>query len=276
MKVLINGEFQTKVSAADRGLLYGQSVFETVALVEGKARLFDSHLRRLKKGCETLLIPLNINDIERELKVLLDFHAVERKQVLRITVSMSAGGRGYANPEMPSGNRILSLHPYPESYTTDASTGIVLGLSSVRLAQQPLLAGIKHGNRLEQILARSQWLPDWDEAVLRDTDDNVIEGTQSNIILIKQGQVYTPLLDQCGVDGVMKNWVMERLKDAGFSCQAVRLSVQDIIEADEVLLTNSIIGVWPVKLFKSKRYNQSPTAQALLEKLHKDEIIPNF
>ncbi len=284
MTVLVNGQPSTTVSANDRGLLYGQTLFETIAVVNAQPRLLEAHLQRLEASTKSLLIPLNINNIDSDIEVISDFFNASHNAVLRVTISMGSGGRGYANPELPSVTRIVSLHDYPKHPAKLATHGITLGLSPVKLAQQPLLAGLKHGNRLEQVMARSQWQTDWNEALLCDQSGNVIEGTQSNIVVLKGDQALSPKLDQCGVEGVMKGWVLSQLKDAGFSCRAVRLSLQDIIEADEVMLTNSVIGIWPVKTFHCKGTAHSfvidkpsgalNTAQRLIEQLHQNEIIP--
>lgn len=282
MAVLINGEFGDQVSALDRACLYGQSVFETIAVVHGKPALLDRHLFRLEKGCNALSIPLNINDIEKDLYNLLhDIRLASSEsmldaRVVRVTVTMGQGGRGYANPVSPSPTCIISDHDYPKHPSELYRNGIELGISDVTLAHQPLLAGIKHGNRLEQVIARSRWQSHWHEALLLDGAGNVVEGTQSNVIILKDGRVLTPRLDQCGVNGVMKNWVLEHLKDTGFSCEAVRLSVADIIDADEVIMTNSVIGVWPVKQFESRRFEEFSIATRLSKRLQQNEIIPNY
>lgn len=276
MAVLVNGTTCDPGLAMDRGTLYGQSVFETIALVGGQPTLLDKHLTRLEVGCEKLSIPFDINEINGNIDKSLSNLASEKSGILRLALTMGAGGRGYANPDVASPNHIYSTHDYPVYPLENFLQGVSLGLSEVRLAHQPLLAGIKHGNRLEQILARENWEVDWDEGLLMDYADNVIEGTQSNVIIIKGHQALTPILDQCGVEGVMKGWVLESLKEAGFSCEAVRLSLADIIEADEVLLTNSVIGVWPVRQFQTRCYTQFSTSHWLIEKLHEHEIIPRY
>lgn len=282
MAVLINGEFDDRVSVFDRAYLYGQSVFETIAVIAGKPALLNRHINRLEKGCDILSIPFDIKRLNQYIDILLDNlnpsikASFDESRVIRITITMGQGGRGYANPKLPRPTYILSEHDYPKHPSELYRNGIELGVSDVKLAHQPILAGVKHGNRLEQIVARSRWKPHWQEALLLDSDDNVIEGTQSNVIALKGDLAVTPLLDQCGVDGVMKNWVLRKLKDTGFSCEAVRLSVTDISEADEVMLTNSVIGVWPVKQFESHQFEDFPTATRLLQCLRKNEIIPNY
>jgi len=274
LTVLVNGKFNSQVSALDRGLLYGQTVFETIAVVNARPRLLGEHLNRLAIGCEKLGISIDFNELEFEINLILDSQTKLKNSVLRVTVTMGEGGRGYQNPIETTNTRVLSLHDYPAYPEEYLQTGVKLGLSDVRLSQQPLLAGIKHGNRLEQVLARSTWQKDWQEAVLLNQSEQVVECTQSNLIILNRQQVMTPVLDGCGVDGVMKNWALKQLQEAGFSCQAVRLSIQDLIEADAVIITNSIIGVWPVNCFQSRDYTDFSTAKMLITRLQEDEIIP--
>ena len=284
MHTLINGKFEEQVSANDRGLLYGQSVFETVAVVNGKPALLSQHIDRLIKGCERLSISLNINKLNNDIKVISPLFVEQNALVLRITITQGVGGRGYQNPKTSEPIRILTLHDYPKQIAKDGiepnkTQGLCVGLSAVVLSHQPLLAGIKHGNRLEQILARSSWQEGWQEALLLDSMGNIIEGTQSNLIVINNKTVRTPLLDQCGVDGIMKNWAISALKETGFSCSAVRLSIEDIMQADELLITNSVLGIRAItelQLPKSTiHYESTANAQKLTEILHRNEIIPS-
>jgi len=191
--VLVNGLVNSQTSALDRGLLYGQSVFETIAVSDNKLCLIELHLARLSLGCERLGIPFHSDqihsDLERALQWISTNSAVNTKAVIRITLSMGEGGRGYLNPETSMGNRVVSVHPYPEHPSSHWLNGVTIGVADIRLAHQPALAGLKHGNRLEQVIARSQWQADWHEALLLDLDNKVIEATQSNVFMVK-GTIY--------------------------------------------------------------------------------------
>ncbi len=276
MFTLVNGIDSELAPANDRGMLYGQSVYETIAVVNGELRLKQDHFQRLQYGCERLSIPLNINDINSDIKVISSYLNDLSPKVLRVSVSMAGVGRGYQNPPESHSNRIVQLSDYPSFPGSYYAKGIQLGMVDIKLGHQPFLAGLKHGNRLEQIVARQQWQEAWQEALVLDHRDSVIEGTQSNVFIVKDGSVLTPKLDKCGVEGVMKFWVYRRLIEAGFSCQAVRLSVNDIEEADEVFLTNSLIGVWPVASFQSKHYSKHTVAHKLIDLLLQNEIIPHY
>lgn len=273
LRILVNGREDQQSFPLDRGLFYGQTVFETIAVVNGRPALMEEHLARMSKGCKRIGIPLNINYLIDDIKVISN-NILERSYVLRLTVSMGVGGRGYKNPDDPTPTRIVSLHDYPKR---PSQLGIRIGISEVALAYQPLLAGIKHGNRIEQVLARQSWHDDWDEALLLDYQGNVIEGTQSNLFIVKNGDIKTPLLDGSGVEGVMRNWVISNLNAAGFSCSAVRLSVSDVINADEVFLTNSVLGIQSVAVLQINEqqidYSTAPIANTLLTTLLEHDLI---
>lgn len=274
--VFVNGIKSSQTSVFDRGLLYGQSVFETIAIINGKPSLINEHFDRLQTGCHTLAIPCDVAVLKNEIRDFLEQLPAHSNKVLRITITMGEGGRGYLDPENPCVSRILSSHDMPRHAKENWQQGIILGLSDVKLAAQPLLAGIKHGNRLEQILARRNWLEHWQEAVLCDYDDNVIEATQSNVFIVKNNCLKTPALTHCGVLGVMRNHVSELADKLGFDVQNVSLSVNDLYQADEIFVTNSIIGVWPVRTFQHVEFSDFSVSQKLLKSIIKNEVIPHY
>jgi len=276
LSTLVNGQATQHVCATDRGLLYGQTVFETIAVTNQTPQLYDRHMVRLQRGCDVIGIPF---DAQLQAAISQEASALCRgqsKAVLRITLTMGAGGRGYRNPDHKKPNRILSLHDYPDFAKEYWFGGIELGLVSIRLANQPSLAGIKHGNRLEQIIARNQWQESWQEALILDQQNQVIEGTQSNVFMLKDGRLYTPDLSQCGVDGVMREYVIEQALKLGVTTEIVSLSRSDISSADEVFLTSSVIGLWPVKRYQSTDYGKPIFSSKLLNLMIKNEVIPHI
>ena len=272
LRIAINGKLNSQAPSLDRGLLYGHTVFETIAIVDSTPRLLPAHLERLKNGALRLGIPLDDKLLASELD---EFCSPMTQSCLRITLSIGSGGRGYQTPSEPQALRILSEHEYPNYPNSHREIGITLGVSDIRLSHQPLLAGIKHGNRLEQVIARQNWQQDWHEALLLDYQDNVIEANSANVFIVKNKQLFTPKLDQCGVDGVMRSYVIAMASELGFKTEAVSLSLQDILDADEVFLTNSLIGIWPVANCQDQEFNNNKIAQALLNRLIIDEVIPH-
>ena len=253
--------------------MYGQCVFETIAVQNAKPCLLDLHITRLLKGANVLGIPADGDTIIDEVTQLSS--SVELG-IVRINLTMGEGGRGYQNPSSPSPTRIITLHEYPIYPKANWQEGIKIGLADIELAEQPLLAGIKHGNRLEQIIARNQWLPDWQEALLLDTNKHIIEGTQSNVFLVKNKQLITPNLDKAGVAGVMRHCVINEAQKSGLETLKQQVRIEDVEQADEVFLTNSVIGIWPVKQFRETRYNSIQVSTNLLKNIIKNEFIPTI
>ena len=275
MMHFVNGKPQEVVAVTDRGLLYGHSLFETIAVQARQALLLEQHLQRLEIGCAVLAIPLDCELLRQEINSACAGLALE-PLVLRITITMGSGGRGYLNPQAAKPTRILSFSTYPQLPASHWQNGIELGIADIRLAAQPALAGIKHGNRLEQVIGRTQWLADWQEALLLDQQDKVIEGTQSNLFILQGRVLKTPDLSQCGVAGVMRNYLLEQAHRVGVTTAIVSLSVAAVEAADEVFLSNSLIGLWPVSRFCKSRYNNLTISHKLLNILKTDGAIPTF
>jgi 4-amino-4-deoxychorismate lyase len=244
-RVLINGIAGDSVSAADRGLHYGDGLFETLAVLDGEPLLWERHYARLRQGCERLGIPSpDPSTLRAEADQLC---AQAGKAVLKIIVTRGPGGRGYRPPELADPTRILSLHPYPDYPAAWPAQGVSIRLCQTRLGRNPALAGIKHCNRLEQVLARAEWAdPGIAEGIMLDLEGQVIEGTMSNIYMIYKDILLTPSLDMCGVAGVIRERVLELAEGLGVRSEVRPVSVDELRGADEVFLSNSVIGIWPV------------------------------
>ena len=248
--MLVNGSDQDSITGNDRGLAYGDGVFETIRLHNNKPVLLGSHLNRLALGAQRLQISLNLEHLEQELEQLaLEYPA---QGVLKILVTRGTGGRGYRPPAEADTTRLLTLHPLPDYAGTDK--GINVFVCNQRLARQPSLAGIKHLNRLEQVMASLEWPEDkihnqeFHEGLMLDTADHIVEGTRSNIFWVEKGKLQTPVLNDCGVEGVMRNYLLEKIPEAvpTESCTLDRLC-----NAEEIFLCNSVFGIWPVMGIKS-------------------------
>ncbi len=271
--IWVNGKQSETISALDRGIQFGQNVFETISIFEGELLLLNAHLERLNKGCKRLQIPV---DLKRTQEEIINIAKQFDKAILRLTMTMGPGERGYQNPTKPNANRIVSISDYPTLDSSYWSSGITLGLSTVELANQPLLAGLKHGNRLEQVMARQQWQEGWQEALMLDSNKNVIEGTQSNVFIVSGEQLITPDLNQCGIAGVMREFILQNAHKCAFEPQIMRLSVDDVKQADEVFLSNSVIGLWPVKQFQEAVYLDFTASNKLLKLMQDHGAIPTI
>ena len=264
----INGVEQDHIAITDRGLHYGDGLFETMAAFEGQCPRFEAHYQRLVTGCERLAIPLP--DKQLVLQEVQTAAAGQAKAVIKILLTSGAGGRGYGRAAELQPNRIVMQHvwpDYPEHYWHE---GVRVKLCQTRLGCNPALAGIKHLNRLEQVLARNEWHhSDYAEGLMCDVQGNVIEGTMTNIFIVRDRILYTPSVAICGVAGVMRGWVMTRANELELKMRETTLSIDDIQQADEVILTNSLIGLWPVRTFESRNFQPGPIYQTLLKYLLK-------
>ena len=238
--VLIDGKAGEHIDALDRGFLYGHTVFETIGVIDGRPRFLNRHLQRLAKGAQALGIPYREDEILSDVHTLCE--SIDRA-VLRITLSIGGGGRGYQSPESPQSRRIAARFAWPEPIQAQPLT---VGISALTLSHQPLLAGLKHGNRLEQILIRQQWKPDWDEALVFDVNQHLIEGTQTNMFLRQKDELLTPDLSLCGVAGVMREVIIESATRLGITLLQRQVTQNDLLECDELILCNSIKGLLQV------------------------------
>jgi len=244
--------FSTTLTLLDRGLHYGDGVFETMAVVAGRVRLLPRHVQRLAHGAARLSLPLpDIAELEAALQ-----HAAKTlsEGVLKLILTRGSGGRGYAPPVNAEPTFILLRYPQRLPTLTDAKEGIVVRLCDLTLARQPMLAGIKHLNRLEYVLARAEWCdPEIAEGLLFDTQGELIEAVASNVFVLRNGRLLTPLLDQCGVAGVMRAEVLACAERLGVAAEETRLCLEDVLCADEVFLTNSLHGIRPLRALHGYR-----------------------
>lgn len=251
---LINGERRQSIDIADRGFQYGDGLFETIEVLNGKPLFLDRHLKRLALGCQKLLIPLT--DLALLAEESLQISADSEHAVLKIIVTRGCGGRGYRQPATILPTRLLGLYPAPEYPAHWQSDGIAVRFCQSRMGLNPGLAGIKHLNRLEQILARAEWEDEnIQEGLMLDCNDQVIEGTMSNIFLIKDGNLYTPILNECGVAGIVREIIIELAQRGNIALLEKKLQKQALLQADEIFVTNSVIGIWPVNQLEQHRFS---------------------
>jgi 4-amino-4-deoxychorismate lyase len=270
--VVINGLAIDSISSLDRGLLYGDGVFETIVVKAGRPRFWLRHLARLIAGCERLGIPQP--EGKRLLEESLAVTSGVTRGVLKIIVTRGCAGRGYRPASDAIPTRIIQLHPWPDYPETCRESGVRVRLCRQRLGHNPALAGIKHLNRLEQVLARGEWDdPGILEGLLLDEDERLVEGTMSNLFLIRDRILMTPDLVRCGVAGILRTVVMELAARMPMQLQVRALGLDDLREADEVFLTNSLIGIWPVIAVEDRPYRRGALTcrlQELLKDLSSD------
>lgn len=241
---LVNGEPAQSVSVTDRGLQYGDGLFETIAVRDGCPRLIERHLARLRLGCERLGIAApDPGALTHEVVRV----AGPGRAIVKIILTRGGEGRGYRPPDDGRVTRICRRFDWPVHEYPWHDTGVEVRWCRTRLALQPLLAGCKHLNRLEQVLARAEWAdPRVPEGLMTDAEGCVVSGTQSNLFMARGGELLTPAIDRCGVMGVVRAAVIDAARREGVRVQECRLDPADVMAADELFLTNAIIGVWPI------------------------------
>ncbi|MEB0041869.1 MULTISPECIES: aminodeoxychorismate lyase [unclassified Pseudomonas] len=241
----IDGRPADTLSITDRGLAYGDGLFETIAVKAGRPLLMERHLARLGLGCSRLAIAADQGLIRSE---LLAFSAQLGDGVMKLIVTRGDSLRGYAPPPQALARRIIQGHPPSPYPAVHADQGVCLFACVTRLSEQPLLAGLKHLNRLEQVLARSEWQDSaFAEGLMCDASGRVIEGVYSNLFLIADNVLITADLGRCGVAGVMRAELLAQAHTLGIATEVRDIDIHDLEQADEVFVCNSVYGVWPVR-----------------------------
>jgi 4-amino-4-deoxychorismate lyase len=256
----LDGKPVEAMPVTDRGLHYGDGLFETLAVQGGHIRRLPLHLQRLREGCGRLGLRLPDEAVlGSELKQAA---AGQGRAVLKLMLTRGSGGRGYRPPETPVVSRLLLRYPWPDYPAEWSEQGIALRICRTRLARNPALAGLKHLNRLEQVLARAEWSEDPQEGLMLDTEGLVIEGTMSNVFASPaEGHWLTPDLSQAGVAGVTRRHILERARVQGLEVEVRPVSLDELLECREIFMCNSIAGVWPVKRVESRAYSVGSLTQ---------------
>jgi 4-amino-4-deoxychorismate lyase len=194
--------------------------------------------------------------------------------VVKATITRGQAGRGYAAPTVVRTTRIVSVHALPDHPAEWRSSGVRVRRCHLTLSQQPRLAGVKTLNRLENVLARSEWDdPAIAEGLIADAEGRVIEGTMSNVFIVAAGRVYTPELARCGVVGAQRERVRELLRQERVHCEERDLRWTDVLSAEEIFLTNSLIDVWPVRQVDERAYVPGPLAARVRDLVERDDAL---
>ena len=262
---LLNGEGSDSLSLQDRGLQYGDGLFETIAVRNQQLEFWQHHMQRLLNGCQRLRIPPP--DPEQLLAEARQLLAGRRDAILKIIITRGQGGRGYRAPcesaSRPS--RILAVYDLPDYPAENQTNGIVARYCDTKLGTSPALAGMKHLNRLEQVLARSEWQ---DEAIYEGlmlaAHGRVTEGTMSNLFFVKAGTLCTPDLSNSGVAGIMREVILDISSQQKIPLSIGHFSVADINNADELIIYNSLNGAFPVRQLEQQQFAVGPLTQKII------------
>ncbi|WP_111412375.1 aminodeoxychorismate lyase [Billgrantia lactosivorans] len=225
------------VPVDDRGLAYGDGLFETVLVRDGEPLLWARHMARLAWGCRTLGIAMPASTVLDG----LPGQAGAGLRVLKLIVTRGSGGRGYLAPSSAEPRLLWQVDDFtPQAQRWES--GVRVRHCRLALGIQPALAGLKHLNRLENVLARGEWDdPEVAEGLLRDSRGNLVEATCMNLFWRRHGRLETPRLDGSGVAGTLRAALLERLE-----ISEVARGPEALVDAEAVWLGNSVQGVWPV------------------------------
>ena len=268
--VLVNGQAGgAGISVLDRGLHYGDGLFETIACRRGVARFLAWHLERLSLGCERLRIPVVLSEIRDEVRMLA--REVDSAIIKVMVTRGSATARGYAPTGTEKPTRITFRQAWPSEDPAARQDGVRVRIASLRLGENPALAGLKHLNRLEQVLARMESMSATGEvaveSLLFSSSGKLVSGNMSNVFIVRDSRVQTPRIDTCGVAGVMRRVVLSEASRAGVAAEECSLEAADLNGAQEIFLTNARIGIWPVRALQSRVLSPGPVTRRLQQHL---------
>ncbi len=266
----INGAATPTIDARDRGLQYGDGVFTTLRVHASKPVFLERHIARLTRDCERLRIsPPDPRQLADEIRRAC---LRQPRAVLKVILTRGVSGRGYHPAANATPTRIVQRHAWPAYDARNGIDGVRLRLCATRLGENEALAGVKHLNRLEQVLARAEWTdPGIADGVMVSHAGKVIETTSANLFIVHGGTVMTPALGRCGVRGVMREVMRELTQHIGLVLAERTFHVEDLTRADELFITNSIIGVWPVNQFQETTYRVGKITRQLMEALARFE-----
>jgi 4-amino-4-deoxychorismate lyase len=252
----------------DRGLAYGDGLFETMRCQAGRIPLLPWHIERLLVGAKRLRIPADAAQISEELAAFVHSLSADGSAptgVIKLLYTRGLGGAGYAPPLHPKPQRILSFSP-GLTHSIATETGIALVISAWRLPHNSALAGIKHLNRLDYVMAAAEPLAEGQQWLLLDAAERPIESLHHNIFWREGSQLCTPRLDLCGVAGVMRRWVMAQAHDLGLDMREEFFDLPSLLNAEEVFLSNSLRGIWPVRQCQQQCWSDWPLVRQLQQR----------
>ena len=267
---LINGNSNQAISPLDRGFAYGDGVFRTLVMREGQPENWPLHYQKLVADCAAIKIvcpsaDMLINDLGQ-------LFLPSETAVAKIIVTRGEGERGYAPPAITAPMRVVvktTMPDYPKSYSEE---GVNLHVCKTQLAAQPLLAGVKHLNRLENVLARMEWNdPTIADGIMFDTQNNVIECTAANIFARFNDTLKTPNLNQCGIAGITRQRIIDHAHLWHLKIKIEQINLEQLLNADEVIISNSLFTTWQVQQILHKNWQPSFLANHIRKTLAYDK-----
>ena len=272
----VDGEQRASLPATDRGLQYGDGLFETIVCRTGKLRFLALHRERLQQGLDRLRIPFDAHaagltaDLERARQ--LASAAAPAGAIVKLVVTRGdSQARGYQVTGQESARRIVTVWPDTPLPDSTRTAGVAVRFGQLRLGENPALAGLKHLNRLELVLARMEWQDAGIfDALLADGNGDVVSGTMSNVFALQGQTLLTPPVDRCGIAGVMRAVVLREAAAAlGLTVSVARMSRAALLAADSIFLTNARIGILPVREVAQHRFAIMPAVVDLMRQVER-------
>ncbi len=265
--ILVDGEYQDSIPADDRGLAYGDGLFETIQIDNGRPVLWKRHLRRLQEGCG--ILGMRFIEADTLLSECLQLCQHQDRGIIKIILTRGSGGRGYRPDSDAQTRRIVSFHDWPQYPEENVAQGIRLYLCNTPVSSNAHLAGLKTLCRLEQVLAQMEWDEEqFSEGLMLDDKKQVIEGTRSNVFIVKDQVLITPALENSGIKGIMRDVIIGLAQSAGFQVQQRHIEHEEFMHADEIFICNSIIKIWPVKEYQGKMYSMGNITTNIMQSLN--------
>jgi 4-amino-4-deoxychorismate lyase len=267
IKSWVNGSTGSHISLNDRGFLYGDGFFTSIALKNEKILLWSYHLKRIEESCRRFHLTINFEKLEQDIHAFLkesfsNESGLLNHGILKIIITRKDTGRGYSflaqnktknkaqEKIKKNANIIFQLFEYTDyqQLINKREQGLRLHICNTRLSRNSLLAGLKHLNRLEQVFAASEFDRElFDEGLMLDNDDNVIEGTMSNIFILLKSEVLTPSLEFSGVEGIMKSYLLNELDSTPYKVKETTIKLEQVMQAEAIFMSNAILGCCPVR-----------------------------
>lgn len=262
---LINGIFNGVISGRDRGLAYGDGIFRTLKVINGIPAHWPLHYQKLVEDCSAIGIVCPGADV-----LMSDFNQLfslgEAASVAKIIITRGEGERGYKPSPIASPMRVMTKSPLPNYPESHFSEGVHLYVCETRLGHQTKLAGVKHLNRLENVLARMEWSePELADGIMLDIEGSVIECTAANIFARFDNVLVTPKLDLCGVAGITRKQILSRATGFNLKTKIGKFDLKTLLSADEIILSNSMFGAWQVRSITNKKWAKQTLAAKVRE-----------
>ena len=279
-KNLINGVAADFLTINDRAIHYGDGIFETILCSNNRLYFWQQHYRRLKTSAETLRLKCP------DEKVLLDdiAHLLQDDQLspgkvfsVKIILTRGAGERGYrfAHDRFNiacAGSRLVLLSDIPTEYSSLITGKLISGdlcLCHQQVSINEGLAGFKHLNRLENVLARNEWHDEYIDGLMSNANKHVIEGSMSNLFAVRGNQLFTPDLTQSGVRGIMRDVIIELAEKNNIQLSVIDITVEELLQMDELFISNSLIGMKSVNSLGATSYAQKTVSTLIFDELQK-------